>query len=44
MWSSLRVRPAIDFIETAPQDVKGEVVVANACGRKPGSLQARQDC
>jgi len=44
LWSNLRVRPAIDCMETAPRDVRGEIVVANACGRKLGRLHARQYC
>ena len=44
LWSNLRVRPAIDCMQTAPRDMTGETVVANACERKSGKLHARRYC
>ena len=37
MWSNLRARADIDCRETDEGDVREEMVVGNACGRKRGS-------
>ena len=37
MWSNPRARAAVDCGETDTGDVREEIVVRNACGRKPGS-------
>ena len=37
MWGIPWVRAAVDWGETNGRDVRQEIVVGNACGRKPGS-------
>ena len=37
MWGIPWVRAAVDWGETSGRDVRQEIVVGNACGRKPGS-------
>ena len=37
VWSDPRVRAGVDCGETDWGDMKEEIVVGNACGRKPGS-------
>ena len=37
VWSNPRERAAVDCGETDPGDVREEIVVASACGGKPGS-------
>ena len=37
LWSNPRVRSAVDCWDIAPGHVKEEIVVASACGGKPGS-------
>ena len=37
MWSSLRVRAAVDCGETDGEDLRKEIVVGNACEGKPST-------
>ena len=37
MWSNPRVRGAVDYREMDLGDVREEIMVGNAGGRKPGS-------
>ena len=37
MWSNTRARAAMDYGKTGPGDVREEIVIGNAYGRKPGS-------
>ena len=41
LWRNPRARAAVDFRETDGGDVREEIVVGNACGRKPGSLGSK---
>ena len=38
------MRAAIDCGETDGGDVREELVVGNACGGKPGTMEARRHC
>ena len=41
MWSNPKVRAAVDCRETDRGDVREEIVVANASGGKPSTMEAR---
>ena len=41
MWSNPRARAAVDCRETNLGDVREEIVVGNACGRKAGSHRSK---
>ena len=44
LWSSPRVRAAVDCGETDQGDVKEEIVVGNACGEGRAAIEARRYC
>ena len=41
MWSNPSVRAAVDCGETDQGDVREEIMVGNAYGRKPGSRESK---
>ena len=41
MWSNPGAGPADDYREIDWGDVRGETVVGNACGEKPGSHESK---
>ena len=43
MWSNPRARAAVDCGEMDREDVREEIVVGNAYGRKPGSQGSKVD-
>ena len=41
MWSNLSARAAVEYRETDQGDVREEIMVGNAGGRKPGSYGSK---